>query len=58
MREEGVFVTPSWEALLGCFETQNGQHLPLFWREPAKNSELMLLEMLQKDLKLLGNLLV
>jgi hypothetical protein len=42
MREEGGFETPTWEALLECFEAQNGQHLPLFWREPAKNSKLML----------------
>jgi hypothetical protein len=42
LREEGGFETPTWEALLECFEPQNGQHLPLFWREPAKNSKLML----------------
>jgi hypothetical protein len=42
MREEGGFVTPSWEALLECFEAPNGQHLPLFWREPAKNNKLKL----------------
>jgi hypothetical protein len=42
LREERGFETPTWEALLECFEPQNGQHLPLFWREPAKNSKLML----------------
>jgi hypothetical protein len=31
MREEEGFETPTWEALLKCFEAQNGQHLPLFW---------------------------
>jgi hypothetical protein len=41
-REEEGFETPTWDALLECFETQNGQHLPLFWREPAKNNKLML----------------
>jgi hypothetical protein len=42
VREGEGFETPTWEALLGCFEAQNGQHLPLFWREPAKNNKLML----------------
>jgi hypothetical protein len=41
-REEESFETPTWDALLECFEGQNGQHLPLFWREPAKNNKLML----------------
>jgi hypothetical protein len=42
MREEEGFETPTWEALLECFEAQNGQHLPFFWREPSKNSKQML----------------
>jgi hypothetical protein len=42
LREERGFETPTWEALLECFEPPNGQHLPLFWREHAKNNKLML----------------
>jgi hypothetical protein len=42
MREEGGFVTPSWEALLDCFEAPNGQHLSLSWQESAKISKLKL----------------
>ena len=37
-REEEGFETPTWEALLECFEAQNGQHLPLSWRESTKAS--------------------
>jgi hypothetical protein len=40
-RERKGIETPTWEALLECFEALNGKHLPLFWREPAKNSKLM-----------------
>jgi hypothetical protein len=29
-REEEGFETPTWDALLECFEIRNGQHLPLF----------------------------
>jgi hypothetical protein len=50
-REEEGFETPTWEALLECFEAQNGQHLPLFWREPAKNSKLMLVRNVVKTLE-------
>jgi hypothetical protein len=41
LREERGFETSTWKALLECFEPQNGQHLPLFWRELAKSSKLM-----------------
>jgi hypothetical protein len=50
-REEEDFETPTWDALLECFEIQNGQHLPLFWREPAKNSKLMLVGNVAKTLE-------
>jgi hypothetical protein len=36
------FCYPKLEALLECFVAQNGQHLPLYWRESAKISKLKL----------------
>jgi hypothetical protein len=36
---EGYYVTQLLEALLECFVAQNGQHLPLYWRESAKTSK-------------------
>jgi hypothetical protein len=35
----GYYVTQLLEALLECFVAQNGQHLPLSWRESAKTSK-------------------
>jgi hypothetical protein len=49
-REEEGFETPTWDALLECYETQNGQHLP-FCREPAKNNKLMLARNVAKTLE-------
>jgi hypothetical protein len=50
----GYYVTQLLEALLECFVAQNGQHLPLYWRESAKTSK-QNLEMLQKDNKVKEN---
>jgi hypothetical protein len=35
-------VTQSKEGSFVCFVTENGQHFPLTWREPAKTSKLLL----------------
>jgi hypothetical protein len=43
------------EALLECFMSPNGQHLPLSWREPAKNNKLMLVGNAVKYSKQLKN---
>jgi hypothetical protein len=42
MREEGGFVTPSWEALLECFEAPKWATPPLVLVRIAKNNKLML----------------
>jgi hypothetical protein len=39
---KGGFVTESKGGLWKCVVTENGQHAPLTWREPAKTSKLLL----------------
>jgi hypothetical protein len=41
---KGQYVTQLFEALLECFVAQNGQHLPLYWRESAKTNKQKLAE--------------
>jgi hypothetical protein len=42
MEKEEVFVTESKGGLWKCVVTENGQHVPLTWRELAKTSKLLL----------------
>jgi hypothetical protein len=42
-REKGLgVVTQPKEGSFVCFVAEIGQHFPLIWREPAKNSKLLL----------------
>jgi hypothetical protein len=52
--KEGGLIPKPLEALLDCFETQNGQHFPLFWRNLQKTTSKCLLEMLQNTQKLIN----
>jgi len=47
--KEGGCIIQQKEALLECFVVQNGQHLPLYWREFAKTSKQKLAGNAAKD---------
>jgi hypothetical protein len=42
MREEGVLLPQVGRLFWVVLRPKMGKHLPLFWREPAKNNKLML----------------